>query len=184
VTAQDGSPQRIAIIGTTGSGKSTLAKRVASLLNLVHFELDSLHWEPNWTEVPDDLFKVRVSRVVEQERWIVDGNYAKVRDLVWPRADCIVWLDYSLTVILSRLVRRTMRRAFTRESCCNGNYESLHRAFSSDSVVLWAVRTYTRHRRDYPNYLAAPAALGTAVVVHRSPAETEQWIRRVVIPVG
>lgn len=180
MTAHNESPQRIVIIGTTGSGKSTLAKRLASVLDLAHCELDALHWAPNWIEVSDDVFKARVASIVEQERWIVDGNYARVSELVWPRADCIVWLDYSLPVILSRLIRRTLRRVFAREPCCNGNYESLLRSFSSDSVVLWGLRTYRRHRREYPRRLAAHKASGTAIVVHRTPVETEEWIRHIV----
>jgi adenylate kinase family enzyme len=184
VNAQKRSLQRIAIVGTTGCGKSTLAKRIASSLDLVHYELDSLHWEPNWIEVSDDVFKMSMMRVIEQARWIVDGNYGKVRDQIWARADCIVWLDYSLPVILTRLVRRTLRRVFTRESCCNGNHERLLRAFSSDSVVLWALRTYARRRREYPKLLAAQEAQDTVIVVHRTPAETEEWIRQLAIPVG
>jgi adenylate kinase family enzyme len=171
------SPQRIVIVGSTGSGKSTLAKRLARLFDLVYWELDSLYWEPDWTAVLEEVFQARVAHVVEQERWIVDGNYSRLRDIIWPRADYIIWLDYSLPVVLARLVRRTIRRVVTRESCCNGNYENLRRALSSDSVVLWGLRTYARRRRDYPQQLAAQEARGAVIIVHRTPAETEAWIR-------
>jgi adenylate kinase family enzyme len=174
------SPQRIVVVGSTGSGKSTLARRLASLLDLVYWELDSLYWEPNWISTSEEIFQARVAHVVGQERWVVDGNYSRLRDLIWPRADCIVWLDYSLPVVLARLVRRTVRRVVTRESCCNGNHETLRRALSRDSVVLWALQTYARRRRDYPQQLAAQEARGATVIVHRTPAQTEAWIARLV----
>ena len=85
---------------------------------------------------------------------MVEGNYRAVRDLVWPRADCIVWLNYSLALILKRLLRRTARRIVTREPCCNGNRESLRMALSKDSIILWALQTYHRKRREYPLLLA------------------------------
>ncbi|BAY82343.1 hypothetical protein NIES267_18220 [Calothrix parasitica NIES-267] len=40
-------PQRICVIGTSGAGKTTLALQVSQKLNIPHFELDSLFWEPN-----------------------------------------------------------------------------------------------------------------------------------------
>jgi hypothetical protein len=39
-----------------------------------------------------DVFRGRVASVVATERWVIDGNYSKVRDLVWGRAEDVVWL--------------------------------------------------------------------------------------------
>jgi tRNA A37 threonylcarbamoyladenosine biosynthesis protein TsaE len=171
--------QRIAIIGTTGSGKSTLARQLSSVMNIPCFELDNLYWEPNWTNVSADVFRERVASVVGQERWIVDGNYTAVRDLIWQRADCLIWLNYPLHVNLSRLVRRTFRRFFAGEPCCNGNRESLLQAFGKDSIFLWALKTHGPRRREYPGLLAQTATLGISVVVHDSPQQTEAWFGQI-----
>lgn len=45
---------------------------------------------------------------------MVAGNYGAVRDLLWPRADTIVWMDYSLPLVLHRLTARTYRCDFPR----------------------------------------------------------------------
>ncbi len=50
--------KRMAVISATSSGKSTLAKQVAKELSLDFVELDALHWEANWHEADDDVFRV------------------------------------------------------------------------------------------------------------------------------
>ena len=149
--------RRIVVVGTTGSGKTTLAGELARRLEVPHVELDALHWEPSWTEAPTDLFRERVTRALSGEAWVTDGNYSAVRDIVWSRADTIVWLDYSLPTILYRLTRRTFRRIFTREELWSGNKERVLTQFlSRDSIFLWAFKTYRRRRREYPELLSSP----------------------------
>src|SRR2546422_5327539 len=87
-------PNRIVVVGTTGSGKTTTARRIGEIIGAPHVELDALHWEADWTEADTETFRRRIVEATAGERWVVDGNYAKGRDLVWPRAEMIVWLDY------------------------------------------------------------------------------------------
>ncbi|NLG68109.1 MAG: adenylate kinase, partial [Firmicutes bacterium] len=56
------------------------------------------------------MFRHRVHEATSGRCWVVDGNYSRVRDILWPMADTVVWLDYPLPVILGRLLRRTARR--------------------------------------------------------------------------
>jgi adenylate kinase family enzyme len=170
---------RFVIVGSTGSGKTTLARELSRMVGAPHIELDALNWSPGWTAAPTDVFRTKVTEAVSAERWVVEGNYHAVRDLVWPRADCIVWLDYSLALVLKRLLVRTARRIVTGESCCNGNRESLRMALSKDSILLWALQTYQRRRREFPPLLAERAAAGTCIVEHKTPAETTAWLKTV-----
>ncbi len=149
--------RRIVVVGTTGSGKTTLAGDLAQRLKVPHVELDALHWEPGWAEAPIEIFRERVARALSGEAWVTDGNYSAVRDIVWSRTDTIVWLDYSLPTILYRLTRRTFRRIFTREELWSGNKERVLTQFlSRDSIFLWALKTYRRRRREYPELFSSP----------------------------
>ena len=169
--------RRIVVVGTTGSGKTTLASELAQQLEVPHVELDALHWEPGWTEAPTDLFRERVTRALSGEAWVTDGNYSAVRDIVWSRADTIVWLDYSLPTILYRLTRRTFRRAFTREELWSGNKERILTQFlSRDSIFLWALKTYRRRRREYPELLSSPEHTHLHLIHLHSPPQERRFL--------
>ncbi len=170
--------KRISIVGTTGSGKTTLASEVAQILGSVHIELDALNWRPGWRAAPNELFRQDVRAALDAPAWVTEGNYRSVRDLVWERADCIIWLNYRLSLILPRLIRRTARRIITREKCCNGNQENLRMVLSRESIILWALQTHGRRRREYPLLLSQCAAKGKTVVIHRSPGQTRAWVKK------
>jgi adenylate kinase family enzyme len=143
--------RRVVVIGTTGSGKSTLAERLAEHTGLRVIELDALFWGKDWQPVPLELFRHRVERETKGDGWIVVGNYGQVRDLVWPNADTLIWLDLPLPLVMWRLVRRTVQRATSKtELWGTGNRESLRNAFlSRQSLLLWALKTHRRNRERY-----------------------------------
>ncbi len=170
--------QRIVVIGTTGSGKTTLANSLSARLNLPHVELDAIYWGPNWTPAPREEFRAGVSQALEGERWVVDGNYSKARDIIWPRADTIIWLNYSLPLILSRLTRRTFKRLLSKEVLWNGNQERWREQFGRDSLFLWALTTYRRRRRDYPLQFQKPEHAHLPILCFTSPRMTEQFLRK------
>ena len=102
--------ERIVVVGRTGSGKTTFARELAAALRVPHVELDSLYFGPEFSTAPLDVLRERTAAAIAGERWVTDGNKRAVRDLVWPRADTIVWLDYPVWVSLRRLARRARSR--------------------------------------------------------------------------
>lgn len=169
-------PQRICIIGTSGAGKTTLARQVSHLLMIPHVELDSLYWERNWVELPLDVFRSRVAESLAGNSWIADGNYSKVRDIVWGNADTLVWLDYSFPLVMSRILWRTFRRVTTQQQVCNGNYETWKKALSRDSVILWALQTYRKRKREYPILFNKSEYSHIHIVQLSSPQATADWL--------
>jgi adenylate kinase family enzyme len=176
--------RRINLIGTSCAGKTTFARRLSCLLSLPHTELDALHWEPNWTPAPLPVFRARVATAAADDAWIIDGNYSQARDLLWARADTIIWLDYPFPLVLRQSIRRTLSRLITRSPCCNGNRESLRVVFSRHSIILWVIQTHAQRRREFPSLLASFAATGRTAITLRSPAEARRWLATLPPPPG
>ena len=169
-------PSRVVIVGTSGAGKSTLARDLSRRLDAACVELDALHWGPDWTEAAPEVLRARVREALSVERWVVDGNYLHLRDLVWPLADTIVWLDYERSVVMRRVIWRTLRRSLRREVLWSGNRESIVRAFGRDSIVKWAWETFDDRRATYSLLLGVESPPHLAVEHHRTPDETAQWL--------
>jgi adenylate kinase family enzyme len=170
--------RRIVVIGTSCSGKSTLARELSRRLEIGHIELDALHWGPNWTPNPD--FADRVERAVSANGWVLDGGYAKVRHLIWPRADTMIWLDYPMSVVMMRGLRRTLPRAIRGTELWAGNRESLRLTFlNKESILLWIINTWRLRRRDYPALLRAARLEGKRVIRLRHPGDAEGLLQTI-----
>src|SRR5689334_16539232 len=170
--------RRINVVGTSGAGKTSLARHLAQHLGIPHVELDALHWEPNWTEATTEVFRERVQQALSGDAWTVDGNYNKARDLIFSRVDTLIWLDYSLPVVMSRVTRRTFRRVVWREELWSGNRESLRKTlFTRDSILWWAFSTHKRRRKQYAEMLSRPEYDHLTILHFRSPAEAQRWLK-------
>ena len=109
--------------------------------------------------------------------WIAVGIYGQVRDIVWQRADTLVWLDLPLPQVMWRLFWRTLRRIVTQEDLWGtGNRESLGRTlFSRDSILLWALKTHGRNRRHFTEECSKFSA-GRTVIRLRSSHDVERFV--------
>ena len=170
-------PDRIWICGPTGAGKSTLARQLADAMGIEATEMDRIHWRPGWVSAPDDVIARDLACVTAQPRWVIEGNYSTYRRRHLARTQLHVWLDFPQAVSVSRVFRRTLRRAATKEPCCNGNRESLWRAlFHKDSILLWAISHYRTQRRINAALLAEQPHVRL-----RTPSELTAW-RRALLP--
>jgi adenylate kinase family enzyme len=169
--------RRVNVVGTSCSGKTTFAAALANTLGIPHVELDALHWEPNWKEASSEAMRERVAAAVAGDSWVVDGNYSVSRDLVWARADAVIWLDYPLRTILRRYWIRTRRRLLSREEIWpgTGNRERLgNHLVGREGLLWWILSTYHRRRREYPILMDQHPEL--AVIHLQSAADADAWL--------
>ena len=167
-------PQRILIVGTSGSGKTTLGRRLSAALNIPHAEQDAWNHLPGWQEAPLEQFRAEVQCFTAGPAWVMDGNYSKARDIAWPRADTLVWLDYPAWTVFWQLLRRTLRRMSTREELWNGNREEWHTLFSKHGILAWFFQTHWKRRREIPIQIADYPHL--RVIRLRRPREAQAWV--------
>jgi len=168
---------RVVVVGTSCSGKSTFARDVARLAGCPRIELDELHWGPGWQPKPHAQFRQLVGQASAADAWVADGNYGAVRDVLWPKASAIIWLNYSFPRVLWQALKRTLHRCITREPFWHGNRESLRRSFlSKESILVWVLTTYHRRQRELNALRASGVFPHLHWVEFRHPAHARQWL--------
>jgi adenylate kinase family enzyme len=166
-------------VGCSGSGKTTLARSLARTLDAPHIELDAIFHQPGWTPLDDETFKARVGDATAAPRWVIDGNYSVVRDIVWQRADTVVWFDLSFAVVMSRTIRRTVRRVATRQELWNGNKEPWSNLLSwkpEKSIIAWSATRHRVYRQRYRDAEQDPRWAGLDFVRLRTQREADAFL--------
>ena len=166
---------RVVVVGTTCSGKTTYAGRLARALGAQHVELDALYWLPEWIERPKQEFRELAAEAASGNRWVMDGNYSVVRDVVWPRATCLIWLNYPFPTVAWRGLSRTVRRSMSGEELFSGNRETFAKSFlSTDSILRWLVTSYGRRKREYRQVFDDNVCPNAAKIEFRTPDEASR----------
>ena len=133
---------------------------VANAIGAPHLELDGVFHQADWQPLESELFRARVAEFVGGDAWVVDGNYSRVQDLVWQRADTVLWLDLPRRRIMAQLARRTLQRMLTRTELWNGNTESVRNLLSLDpevSILRWAWTQHDKYAARYREAQEDPA---------------------------
>ena len=170
---------RVSVVGNSGSGKSNLAAALARRLPAPWIELDSIYHQPGWNPLPVPDFRARVETLTAGDAWVIDGNYTAVRDLVWARADTVVWIDLPRPLVMRRIVSRTLRRAVRRQELWNGNREPLSNWLTLDperSIIVWSWTQHAKYQVRYGAAMSDPAWAHLSFVRLRSPAEVQAFL--------
>jgi hypothetical protein len=168
-----GEVRRIAVIGCSGSGKSTLAAALAARLGLPHVATDAVFWTGDWRPTPAAEVHAWLASATAAERWVTDGNFDGDRDLLWARAELIVWLDLPLAAVLGQALRRNLGWWLQGTRVWGGQRMTLAKAWGG---ARHALRSHGLKRRTYPAWLAA---CGARTVRLRRRASPEAWVRAV-----
>jgi adenylate kinase family enzyme len=172
---------RINVIGTSGTGKTTFGKKLAKTLDLPFIELDALFWGPNWT-MPDDehLFNKLTNRLAG-DSWVLDGNYTRTLHIKWERVQSVVWLNYSFTRTVFQAVKRAFSRLISQEELWpgTGNRENFRMLISKDSIILWTLKSYFRHKKRNLGYIYDQKYQDIKFHRIRSPQEGYQFLETI-----
>lgn len=157
----------------SGSGKTTAARRLAERRGLAFHEMDTIALGPGWSTPPD--LEERVAALAAGDDWVVDSwGPPSVRAGLWGRADTVVWLDFPRRVVLPRLLRRSLRRSWTRERIFGGNVERWQGWLVRDHPFWHAVTTFGERRRTIRRLVAGAPQATLVRLVH--PRDLESWL--------
>lgn len=174
--------KRINVVGTSGSGKSTFSKKLADALNVQYIEMDQIYWKKNWSEPEDETFFKELHKALEQDSWVLDGNYTRTNTIKWDRCDTVIWLDYSFLRTFSQIIFRSISRALTQKELWlgTGNRESFRRSFfSKESVILWMITNYKKNRVKYKKIMQSNDYPHITFLHIKSPLEANKIINSI-----
>jgi len=88
--------KKIIVIGPGGSGKSYFSKELSKILNIPVFHLDNIFWNKNKTHISRDEFDVRLNEILNEESYIIDGDYSRTYEIRMKNSDTIFFFNFSL----------------------------------------------------------------------------------------
>ncbi|MGV8050119.1 MAG: topology modulation protein [Anaerolineaceae bacterium] len=160
---------RILIIGCAGSGKSTLSVQLGTRLRLPVIHLDRIYWQTGWNPVSNAEFDRQLAEVLDQERWILDGNYSRTFLTRFEACDAAVFLDFPRLICLKNVFARYLRyHGRTRPDLPEGCPESLDWEF-----LVWIWNFNKTHRQRYYDLFGTH---GKPVVILRSRQECDEFL--------
>jgi adenylate kinase family enzyme len=165
---------RVVVGGISGAGKTRLAREVARRRGLPYFEMDALMHGPGWE--PRPTFAADVHSETAAAAWVTDSDGYDVCDLVWGRADTLVWLDYRRPVVMSRVVRRSVARVTYDRELWNGNRERLRDWLRWDHPIRWAWAQHPARRATIAARVRDPRFAHLVVVHLMSPRAARRWL--------
>lgn len=98
--------KKVLVIGCPGSGKSTFSRALHKATGLPLYHLDMLNWNADQTTVPRQVFLERLNRVIQEDSWIIDGDYGSTMELRMDACDTVFFLDYPVEVCLDGVMGR------------------------------------------------------------------------------
>ncbi|WP_100618192.1 topology modulation protein [Bacillus cereus] len=170
--------KRIMVIGiSAGVGKSTFAQKLGAVLNINVYHLDGLFWKPNWVESSFEEFSKAHQEIVNQNRWIIEGNYNNTIENRAKTADTIFYLELPLYVCLYRVIKRwLMNIGKTRPDMGEGCKEKIDWKF-----IKFIYTSYYPRKKKIGERLHALQELGCKknIIILRNKQEIDFYLEKI-----
>ena len=93
--------RKVIVIGCPGSGKSTFARALRDATNLPLYYLDMIWHKSDKSNITRDEFDERMKQILQEDAWIIDGNYQRTLEIRLAACDTVFLLDYPMEVCLA-----------------------------------------------------------------------------------
>ena len=157
--------KKIIVIGCPGSGKSTVSRMLHNKTGIPLYHLDMMYWNADRTTVEKSVFRERLSAVLAEDEWIIDGNYRSTMELRMEVCDTVIFLDYPTETCLEGVRER---RGSSRSDMPWTETEE-------DAEFIGFIRSYNSEQR--PNVLELLNKYSRKnIVILKSRAEGDKYL--------
>ena len=98
--------KKVIVIGCSGSGKSHFSRLLRDKTGLPLYHLDMIYWKADGSFIPKPEFREKLSRIMDTDEWIIDGNYCSTMEMRIQACDTVFFLDYPTEICLSGILQR------------------------------------------------------------------------------
>ena len=92
--------KRVIVIGCPGAGKSTFARKLAARTGLPLHYLDMIWHRADRTVIGREEFDRQLDKLLIEDEWIIDGNYARTLPKRLAHCDTVFFFDLPLEVCI------------------------------------------------------------------------------------
>lgn len=172
--------RRIIIIGLPASGKSTLALNLSRLLNIQSIDLDTLQKLTKSSTEPDKIFRMETDKATRTSAWVLAGDYGIVREIIWPRAELIIWLDYPLwTIFRQYWIRSTPRGTYKKIILEEKSRNLLPRIGHLITAFQKISNKHKMKKHNYPLLFSRAGFNHLNVMRFTCIRETQKWLKEI-----
>ena len=149
-----------------------MSRELGEILRIPVYHLDRYFWKPGWVEDSKENFDAALAKLLQEDAWIMDGNYGRTFPERLKYADTVIFLKYPRALCLRRVLKRYLDyRGRTRPDLTEGCPERLNFEFLR---YIW---TYNRKMLPRMERYLKEAGKGCRLYVFDRPEGTEAFLR-------
>lgn len=158
--------KKILILGCCGSGKSYFSRELAHATGLPLYHLDKIRWRTDWTFMPREEFIPIIEKIMQEEKWIIDGNYLSTMELRLAYADTVFYFDIPTEECLANV---EARKGKTRSDMPDGMTDR------DDPEFIGFIENFKSETA--PQVEALLEKFGGEIIVFKSRADKDEYLR-------
>lgn len=165
--------KRIIVIGCPGAGKTTFAEKLCKRLALPLYYLDAIWHRPDRTHISREEYSSRLSEILTQDAWIIDGNYSRTMEERMAACDTVFFLDLPSDVCLEGAIARLGTE----------RYDMPWIDTKLDSTFERSIREFSEKNRPQIYELIEKYRNKKTVVIFKTREETDEFIEKLNVPI-